>query len=128
MITHAILPQWLDDLIYNELNGKYQPCNSDMTVIDWDKSDILNYLGTYFPRSYAESYCIFNNFFEKSPYFFSNKEELSIFDFGSGTGGEIIGLITIVEKYFSNIEKINVKLLTCVSRRCWSRRWQKAQY
>lgn len=108
MITHAILPQWLDDLIYNELNGKYQPCNSEMTVIDWDKSDILNYLGTYFPRSYAESYCIFNNFFEKSPYFFSNKEELSIFDFGSGTGGEIIGLITIVEKYFSNIEKINV--------------------
>ena len=108
MITHAILPQWLDDLIYNELNGKYQPCNSDMTVIDWDKPNVLNYLGTYFPRSYSEAYCIFNNFFDDNKNYFSNKEEISIFDFGSGTGGEIIGLLTIIEKSLPNVKKINV--------------------
>ena len=64
-----------------------------MTNIDDDKAKTLNYLGTYFPRSYAESYCIFSEYFKSNNSDFADKEELSIFDFGSGTGGEIIGLL-----------------------------------
>jgi len=93
MQDNVILPQWLDNLIFDQLGAKYCRSNADMTVIDWDKNDILNYLGTYFPRSYAESYCIFSEFLTKWPNRFMNKTELSVFDFGCGTGGEIIGLV-----------------------------------
>ena len=58
------LPIWLDDLIFKELKGQYHPQYSDMTNIDDDKEKTLNYLGTYFPRSYAESYCIFSEYFK----------------------------------------------------------------
>ena len=92
MQNSITLPQWLDDLIFNQLGAKYCRSNSDMTVIDWDKNDVLNYLGTYFPRSYVESYCIFSEFFKQYSDRFASKEELSVFDFGCGTGGEIVGL------------------------------------
>ena len=97
MQNSVILPQWLDKLIFEQLGAKYCRSNADMTVIDWDKNDVLNYLGTYFPRSYAESYCIFSEFFKQHPDRFASKEELSIFDFGCGTGGEIIGLVDVLQ-------------------------------
>jgi SAM-dependent methyltransferase len=77
-----------------------------MTVIDWDKNDVLNYLGTYFPRSYAESYCIFSEFFKTYPERFADKEEISIFDFGCGTGGEIIGLIDAL-RCMSKVQRVH---------------------
>ena len=61
MQSEIILPQWLDNLIFEQMQGKYCPTCGDMTVINWNKKDVLNYLGTYFPRSYAESLYIFNN-------------------------------------------------------------------
>ena len=79
------LPEWFDNLIFNELKAQYCPRNSDMTNIDDDKEKTLNYLGTYFPRSYAESYCIFSEYFKSNNPDFADKEELSIFDFGSNT-------------------------------------------
>lgn len=74
MQNNVTLPQWLDDLIFNQLGAKYCRSNSDMTVIDWDKNDVLNYLGTYFPRSYAESYCIFSHLFQIQPDLFLRKK------------------------------------------------------
>ena len=79
-----------------------------MTVIDWDKSDMLNYLGTYFPRSYAESSCIFNDFFVQQNPKLLSKDEISIFDFGCGTGGEIVGLIEQIVLSNCAIRKIKV--------------------
>ncbi len=108
---HLILPQWLDNLIFNELGAKYCRSNSDMTVIDWDRNDILNYLGTYFPRSYTESYCIFCNYFTKNQLEWNNKTSISLFDFGCGTGGEIIGAITAIINKNPNIEHINISAL-----------------
>ena len=78
MQNTVILPQWLDNLIFDRLGAKYCRSNADMTVIDWDKNDVLNYLGTYFPRSYAESYCIFSEFFKSIPQQFADKRELHI--------------------------------------------------
>ena len=100
------LPEWLDTLIFDKLEAQYCPRNSDMTNIDDDKEKTLNYLGTYFPRSYAESYCIFSEYFKSNNSDFADKEELSIFDFGSGTGGEIIGLLTVLEEQFPNLKKV----------------------
>ncbi len=108
MITSVRLPLWLDNLIFEQLGAKYCRSNADMTVIDWDKNDVLNYLGTYFPRSYAESYCIFSDYFKKYSEQFENKEELSIFDFGCGTGGEIIGLLTALSENYPNINTVKV--------------------
>ena len=66
MVTNVSLPQWLDKYIFSSLNAKYCRSNSDMSVIDWDKKDMLNYLGTYFPRSYTESYCIWSDWFRQA--------------------------------------------------------------
>ena len=108
METNLQLPQWLDNLIFNDLGAKYCRSNADMTVIDWDKKDVLNYLGTYFPRSYTESYCIFSEFFKTHPAQFAGKTELSIFDFGCGTGGEIIGLQKAISELLPHVNTIKV--------------------
>ncbi len=105
------LPQWLDTLIFDELKANYCPRRSDMTNIDDDKAKTLNYLGTYFPRSYAEAYCIFSEYFKLHPNEFTTQTELSIFDFGCGTGGEIIGLLTAIDESLPHIEKVRIVAL-----------------
>lgn len=110
MQDSVLLPQWLDNLIFDQLGAKYCRSNADMTVIDWDKNDVLNYLGTYFPRSYAESYCIFSEFLTKWPNRFINKTGLSVFDFGCGTGGEIIGLVDAIN-HLPKLKNIHIHAL-----------------
>ena len=67
------LPLWLDALIYDELKAQYCPRRSNMTNIDDDMEESLNYLGTYFPRSYVEAYCIFSDYFQKHDSEFTNQ-------------------------------------------------------
>lgn len=107
----VILPTWLDSLIFDKLSASYCRQNRDMVVLEWDFDDIKKYLGTYFPRSYAESFCIFSNFFSKEKYLYENCQELSIFDFGCGTGGELIGFIIAVTKHLPNIKKFTIRAL-----------------
>ena len=111
MQNSVILPQWLDNLIFEQLGAKYCRSNDDMVVIDWDKSDVLNYLGTYFPRSYTESYCIFSELFRLHPNVFTGKTVISIFDFGCGTGGEIIGLLTAISENIPSICEVDISAL-----------------
>lgn len=101
-----ILPKWLDNYLYNDLKATFKKKNSDLVVLDWDEEDILSYLGTYFPRSFAESYYIFSNYLRED-FDIINKKSLSIFDFGCGTGGELVGLICAIKEvvpYMSNIQ------------------------
>lgn len=104
----VLLPQWLDDLIFTKLGAHYCRSNCDMTVIDWDKGDVLNYLGTYFPRSYAEAKGIFGEFFGKAKAEWAQHEELSVFDFGCGTGGEIVGLLTVINEALPSVQTVRV--------------------
>lgn len=104
---NIILPTWLDKLIFEELGAIYHRSYQNMTVIDWDKSEVLSYLGTYFPRSYSESLCIFSDYFQDFAKKWENKEQISVFDFGSGTGGEIIGLLTALQR-FKQLKQINI--------------------
>lgn len=110
MTTSVQLPQWLDKLIFEQLGAKYCRSNADMTVIDWNKNDVLNYLGTYFPRSYAESCCIFTEFLTNWPNRFVDKTELSVFDFGCGTGGEIIGFLDSI-RFLPKLQSIHIYAL-----------------
>lgn len=109
MLNSVILPAWLDTLIYQNMGAKYCCSNSDMTVIDWDKSDMKNYLGTYFPRSFAESLCIFDNILGSTQNVWNEKENISVFDFGCGTGGEIIGLILALARHCEKLKELNIK-------------------
>ena len=44
MQSEIILPQWLDNLIFEHMQVKYCPTCGDMTVINCNKKDVLNYL------------------------------------------------------------------------------------
>lgn len=107
----VVLPIWLDTLIFDNLSASYCRQNKDMVVLEWKLDDIKRYLGTYFPRSYAEAFCIFRNFFSKEKNVYENCQELSIFDFGCGTGGELIGFIMAVTKQLPNIKRIKIRAL-----------------
>lgn len=104
-ITKCQLPAWLDSYIYTSLGANFCKSNSDMTVIDWDKSEVLNYLGTYFPRSYSEARSIISRDILKP---FQSLNEISILDFGCGTGGELIGLLSNIDDFLPNVKTVNI--------------------
>ena len=107
----VILPEWIDDLIFRVLSAKYSRKNKDLIVLEWKEDEVLSYLGTYFPRSFAESYCIFSNYFSEFKHQYNDKTSISLFDFGCGTGGEIIGFIIAVSEMLPNIETIELRAL-----------------
>lgn len=109
--TETRLPSFLDDLIFNHLNAEYAP---DFKKFDFNleltQEENKKYLGTYFPRSYAESFCIFDNIFQ-NVIFQKNlfkKVTLNILSVGSGTGGDLIGLLTVIEKYCNSNIILNI--------------------
>lgn len=105
--NHIKLPMWLDSLIYKETKATHRPCGKDMIVLNWDKARIINYLGTYFPRSFTESYCIFTKYFALKKDLYKETSTLNIFDFGCGTGGELLGLLWAI---IENIEVANINI------------------
>ena len=110
-INELTLPDWLDSFLFDELGARYAPDYVRYVYnLNLSKDEVKTYLGTYFPRSYTESFCIFDNLISNSKYnkIMQEKSELSILDFGCGTGGEIVGLLTAIRKYLPNINKVNV--------------------
>jgi len=109
--TETRLPQWLDSFLFNHLKAEYAPDFQRFGYnLDLNEEENLKYLGTYFPRSYAESFCIFDNIFQNKQYQknISQKGHLHILSIGCGTGGDLIGLITVIEKYFPKISEIEI--------------------
>ncbi|MFA5404633.1 MAG: hypothetical protein WC358_06835 [Ignavibacteria bacterium] len=96
------LPAYLERFIFDTLNGIYK--------IRWNKTNNLEnneeenkiYIGTYFPRSYAESKIIFNDLFKNNHIknSFIEKDTISILDIGTGTGGNLIGLMESLKENF----------------------------
>ena len=111
ILKHKDLPKWLDKIIYNDFKAIFDPHPQDVVYNpDQPYEFVKIYLGTYFPRSYAESFCMVNNLFENSNYLSSiyTLEEVNILDFCCGTGGEIIGLIDILQSKLPNLKRINI--------------------
>lgn len=105
------LPSWIDALIFNELGAKWEADYHKFEHnIASSLQDNLIYLGTYFPRSYADSFCIFENLISHESFkdLYNNRTSLSILSVGCGTGGDIIGLTTVLLKYFNSIQTIDV--------------------
>ncbi len=105
------LPKFIDDYIFDKLKANFAPNYSKFNKnLHLDKTDVLTYLGTYFPRSFAETYSIFNNIFQNeiAKNSISEKEEINILDIGSGTGGNLSGLLmSLTENKLSN-KNINI--------------------
>ncbi len=97
-----ILPHWLENFIFNNLGAKYAPDHESFASnLDSDEEKVKVYLGTYFPRSCAESYIIAKELFQNQiiQEKFSNRSVLNILDIACGTGGELVGtLLAIFEK------------------------------
>ena len=109
--SKTIIPHWLDLALFNNLGAIYSPDYKKYEYnLDTDSEDIKVYLGTYFPRSYAESFCIFDDLFKSRQYLEVLKQlpEINILDFGSGTGGELIGLVVSISKHLTDYKKINI--------------------
>lgn len=110
-VDSITIPDWLDSCIFDDLDAKYAPNYIRFEYnLNLLKEEVKTYLGTYFPRSYSESFCIFDNLLSNAKYnnFMQQKSEISILDFGCGTGGEIIGLLTVLNKYLPNLKNVKV--------------------
>lgn len=106
-----LLPQWLDDIIFNEYKAVYETRPEEvMSNADKDYDFAKLYLGTYFPRSYAEAYCIFRKLLDNKNYYqvLNEFQELTILDFCCGTGGEIFGIISILHERLPNLKSIRI--------------------
>lgn len=109
--SKTVLPLWLDKYLFEELDAKYAPEHTRYEYnLDLNESELKVYLGTYFPRSYAEIFCIFDNIFQQETIcqVYKSKKEINIFDFCCGTGGELIGLLSTLDKYFEDSKNINI--------------------
>lgn len=102
--SRTVLPHWLDRYIFESLGAKYSPEHTRYEYnLDLSKEEVKIYLGTYFPRSYSESFCIYDNLLKNENYnqIIGSHNIIKILDIGCGTGGELVGLITALTKYLS---------------------------
>lgn len=107
--SKTILPHWLDRKIFNDHQAIYAPEHERYEYnLDLNKEELKVYLGTYFPRSYAEMFCIVDNLLQNKCLKKTLKQdEISVLDCGCGTGGEILGLITAIGRHLPHA-KINI--------------------
>ena len=112
--SKTVLPHWLDKCLFDGMNAIYAPEHSRYEYnLDLNSEELKVYLGTYFPRSYAELFCIADNLFHHSELKKSvqNKCSIRILDYGCGTGGELIGLLTALAKHIS--KPLDIEVLAC---------------
>lgn len=106
------LPSWLDDYIFKRLNAKYQPSYTRFSYnLDLNKEECKVYLGTYFPRSFAEGFMTLDSIL-RDPKIISilkSKLEVKILDFGCGTGGELLGFLHALENQVES--NLSVKII-----------------
>ena len=111
MNTRKILPKWLHEYIFDSLGAEEKPNPKEFCKnlhSDDEKNRI--YLGTYFPRSFAESFCIHDNLFSYRPYQQSieGKQKLTILSVGCGTGGDVLGALCAIAKDLPNITDVEI--------------------
>ena len=109
--NNIILPQWLDRIIFDDFNAIYEPRPEEVVYNPDQSFDFVRlYLGTYFPRSYAEAYGITLQILSIEGFLnhFIELEEINLLDFCCGTGGEIIGTIVALQSKLPNLRRVHV--------------------
>ena len=96
--------------LIKELGAYYeQHTNEVKSNLNNSPEDNKWYLGTYFPKSFKESYIIFSDilqFFNNYDIFDNN--EINILDLGSGTGSQLFGLLHVLDNKINRNLKINI--------------------
>lgn len=106
------LPAWLENYLYSEMNCSYAPEHARFSYnADLTNHEVHIYAGTYLPRSYAENFIIYDNLLGNKTYkeILKQKESISIFSLGAGTGGDVLGIISAIDKHIS--EDIPIKVI-----------------
>jgi hypothetical protein len=101
---------YLKNLICGKLGGFYlKGLNVDINLNN-NSFDNKKYLGTYFMRSFTEASTIMNELMEnqKISNAWEDKEEINILDIGSGTGGNITGVLAFLSKFGEANKQINI--------------------
>jgi hypothetical protein len=112
--SHTCLPTWLEKFTFEHLGAIYRPDFRKFAYnLELTDEDLRVYLGTYFPRSYAETFCIYDNLFKSATIHdaYSCKNDLSILDVGCGTGGDLLGLLHAIAKYFPGIRNLRAVVI-----------------
>lgn len=110
-MKNITLPQWLDKIIFDDFGAVYEPKPTEVVYNPDQSYDFVKlYLGTYFPRSYAEAYGIVSKLLSLDDFVnhFNGLEEINILDFCCGTGGEIIGTIVALQSHLPLLKRVNV--------------------
>lgn len=107
------LPEWLNQLVFDKLGGTCNPARSKRSFdsnLDATESEVLTYLGTYFPRSLAESFVIFDCMLSDSSYAdtLAREGSISICSVGTGTGGDLFGLLLALDRRLPRPKRIEV--------------------
>jgi len=111
MKSDTVLPNWLDALLFDSLGARHEPdWQRYEQNLDLNEDEIKVYLGTYFPRSYAEAFCILDALLENDVYgaIWKHKTEASILDVGTGTGGNLVGILTALAKHCPDLTQVTV--------------------
>lgn len=102
MYTDYDLPKWLKELLDNL---RIRGCNDHNKVknnLYNSPMDNLNYLVTYFPRTYTEIKTIMDELSEETDYFerqdIRSKSSFRILSVGCGTGGDVVSMIDSIRE------------------------------
>ncbi len=101
----------LINFLYKDLGAKFERREDVKESYRWEsESDIKTYLGTYWPKTFAEVFAIFSSYFnmEDSVDNLKNKSEISILDIGSNSLPATIALLYALKNFSSKVKKINV--------------------
>lgn len=95
MFTEQLMeiPKSLDEAIVS-LGGYNVPLNADFTCLQSGETEILQYIGTYMRRSFAEGYqaCVDLCRLPRAQDWLAGNERLIAMDIGSGSGGYSLGM------------------------------------
>jgi hypothetical protein len=111
LADNCILSRFLQNLLFRELGGFWNQRRTDVIYnAAANEAENRNYLGTYFPRSFTDSYCIYsellNNPAAVRP--LAGDKTVSVLSLGCGTAGDITGLIAALLQYRPNVRRIEV--------------------
>lgn len=107
--SETSLPLWLDDLIFNKFGASWSPFPEEAGHnLFSHESRVREYLGTYIPKSYGEAFRIADNLFQNETVRSSLSREINILDIGCGTGGDILGLLSAMDRYLTRSAAISV--------------------